>query len=199
MARHFCIPGYRNADVILALDTSGSMEDSAGSLYPKDSIKLEVARQAAITFVSLLDFLGDQAGVITFDHEARLEQALTTDKAALERALSREEMGRATRLDLALELSRQELGSERHKVKNNKVLVLLTDGLPLGTTPEEVLAAAEQAKGEGVIIYTLGFGMDADPVLLQQVASSPDKYYFAPQAGDLAEIYGQIAGVIPCS
>ena len=82
--------------------------------------------------------------------------------------------------------------------ENNKVLVLLTDGLPLGTTREEVLAAAEQAKGEGVIIYTIGFGGDVDPVLLQQVASSPDKYYFAPEAGDLEEIYRQIAGVIPC-
>jgi hypothetical protein len=44
--------------------------------------------------------------------------------------------------------------------------VLLTDGLPLGTTAEEVLAAAERAKGEGVISYTIGFGEDVGPVLL---------------------------------
>ena len=199
VARRLCVPGYRNADVILALDTSGSMADPADPGHPGGPTKLEVAQQAAITFVGLLDLPPDQAGVVTFDHEARLEQPLTTDRAALERALSREETGLATRLDLALDASRQELGSERHVAENNKVLVLLTDGLPLGTTPEEVLAAAERAKGEGVVIYTSGFGGDVDPVLLQQVASSPDKYYFAPEAGDLEEIYRQIAGVIPCS
>jgi Mg-chelatase subunit ChlD len=198
VARRLCIPGYRNADVILALDTSGSMADPADPDHPGGPTKLEIAQQAAITFVGLLDLPPDQAGVVTFDHEARLEQPLTTERAALERALSRDETGLATRLDLALEASREELGSERHVAENNKVLVLLTDGLPFGTTPEEVLAAAERAKGEGVIIYTIGFGGDVDPALLQQVATDSGKYYFAPEAGDLEEIYRQIAGLIPC-
>ena len=198
VAQRLCVPGYRNADVILALDTSGSMADPADPQHPTGPTKLEVAQQAAITFVGLLDLPPNQAGVVTFDHEARLEQPLTTDREALERALSREETGKATRIDLALEASRQELGSERHVAENNKVLVLLTDGLPFGTTSEEVLAAAERAKGEGVIIYTIGFGGDVDPALLRQVATDPGKYYFAPEAGDLEEIYRQIAGVIPC-
>jgi Ca-activated chloride channel family protein len=174
------------------------MEDPADPDYPEGPSKLEVAQQGAITFVGLLELPPDQAGVITFDHEARLEQPLTTDRAALERALSREETGQATRIDLALEVSRQELGSERHVVESSKVLVLLTDGRPYRTTPEEVLAAAERAKGEGVVIYTIGCGGKVDTILLQQVASSPDKYYFAPEASELEKIYREIAAVLPC-
>jgi Mg-chelatase subunit ChlD/plastocyanin len=187
----------RNVDVILALDTSGTMEKPADPNDPEGPTKLEVTQQAALTFVSLLNFSTDQAGVVTFDHEARLEQPLTTDRAALESALSREETGQATRIDLALEVSRQELESERHIADNSKVLVLLTDGRPKDTTSEEVLAAAERAKGEEVIIYTIGFGGDVDHELMQQVASSTDKYYFAPEASDLEDIYEQIAGDIP--
>jgi Ca-activated chloride channel family protein len=197
VALRLSVARYQNVDVILALDTSGTMEKPADPNDPEGPTKLEVTQQAALTFVGLLNFSTDQAGVVTFDHEARLEQPLTTDRAALERALSREETGQATRIDLALEVSRQELGSERHVGDNSKVLVLLTDGRPKGTTSEEVLAAAERAKGEEVIIYTIGFGGDVDHALMQQVASSPDKYYFAPEASDLEEIYEQIAGVIP--
>ena len=95
-------------------------------------------------------------------------------------------------------MARQELASERHIVENNKVIILLTDGLPFGTTAEAVLAVADQAKAEGISIYTIGLGGDVDPHLLQQVATDPGKYYFAPQATDLEAIYEQIAILIPC-
>lgn len=78
------------------------------------------------------------------------------------------------------------------------ILSASTYGLPNGTTAEAVLAAADRAKAEGVIIYTIGLGGDVDPHLLQQVATDPGKYYFAPRATDLEAIYEQIAFVIPC-
>jgi Ca-activated chloride channel family protein len=183
---------------MLVLDTSGSMSDPADPHDSDGPTKLEAAQAAIRTFVQLLDLPGDQAGVVTFDHEARLEQSLTTDEEALEAALTRQQTGRATRIDLGLDVARQELVSERHIIENNKVIILLTDGLPFGTTAEAVLAAADQAKAEGITIYTIGLGGDVDPHLLRQVATDPGKYYFAPQATDLEAIYEQIAILIPC-
>jgi uncharacterized protein YegL len=78
------------------------------------------------------------------------------------------------------------------------VIILLTDAAPTGVTPDEVRVAAARAKAAGMLIYTIGLGQDVDHVLLRDVASKPEWYFFAPDTGDLAEIYGQIAYSIPC-
>lgn len=198
IARRACIPKYQHTDVILVLDTSGSMEDPADPDDPGGPSKLQAAQAAALIFIQLLDLPPDQVGVVAFDHLARLEQPLTTDVAALERALSEEETGRATRIDLGLDTARQELATSRHVADHSKVIILLTDGVPYGTTAEAVLAAADRAKAEEIIIYTIGLGSNVDPDLLRQVATDVGKYYFAPKATDLKTIYEQIAIVIPC-
>jgi uncharacterized protein YegL len=78
------------------------------------------------------------------------------------------------------------------------VIILLTDAAPTGVTPDEVRVAAARAKAAGMLIYTIGLGQDVDHALLADVSSKPEWYFFAPDTGDLAEIYGQIAYSIPC-
>lgn len=85
-----------------------------------------------------------------------------------------------------------------HKPGNNPVVILLTDGAPVGATPDEVRAAAAAAKAAGMLTYTIGLGQGVDHALLVDVASRPEWYVFAPDTGDLAEIHGQIAYSIPC-
>ena len=73
-----------------------------------------------------------------------------------------------------------------------------TDGEPTGTTPDEVRAAAEAAKGDGILLFTIGLGQDVDQDLLRDVATRPEWYFYAPDTSDLAAIYEKIAYEIPC-
>ena len=57
-------------------------------------------------------------------------------------------------------LSRSELLGPRHKSGNSRVMFFLTDGLPNGTYEETVLAEAETARAQGIIIYTVGKSQD---------------------------------------
>jgi Mg-chelatase subunit ChlD len=103
-----------------------------------------------------------------------------------------------TRLDLALALARSELIGPRHISSHDTILILLTDGIPVGTDEATVLAEATAAKAAGITIYTIGLGNDVNATLLQAIASSNGHYYPAPSANDLNAIYEQIANTIRC-
>ena len=40
--------------------------------------------------------------------------------------------------------------------------------------------------------------LNVDPVLLTQIAGTPDRFYNAPSDADLVRIYRDIAGALPC-
>lgn len=58
--------------------------------------------------------------------------------------------------------------------------------------------------GGRVVVYTIGLGQSSGPNreinadLLRAAASAPSKYYEAPDASRLADIYGTLTRVIPC-
>jgi hypothetical protein len=102
-------------------------------------------------------------------------------------------------MDLALIVSRSELLGPRHRAGHERIVILLTDGVPAGTTEAGVLAEAAATQAAGITIYTIGLGADVDAAFLQAVSSSPDLFYEAPAADDLANIYAQIAHAIQCA
>ena len=184
--RDACVPGYRHADVVLLIDTSDSM---AGE-------KLAKAKLAAVDFVGLLQLPEDQAAVIGFDSGYHIAAPLTGSRGQLETAIARLSSGSGTQIDRALRAAVGELRSSRHLPASRPVIVLLSDGRHNGD-PRDVLAAAEEARGARMVVYAIGLGADADANLLRQ-AAGPERYYAAPDADALAEIYRAIAGIIPC-
>ncbi len=97
------------------------------------------------------------------------------------------------------------------------VIVLLTDGAPTDGSPgdnaeckawtgtpyddfpvgdnkyECIMYYAEIAGQNGIIVYTIGLGVGADPDLLRAVADETNgQYYFAPSAAQLNIIFNQI-------
>ncbi len=190
-----CTPETRNADVVLVIDTSNSMSERTS---PGGPTKLEAARDAAKTFVSQLVASRDQAAVIQFNSAATILAGLTPDPAIAGAALDRLTQGGGTRIDLGIDAARAELTGPGRRAGNNPVLILLTDGAPSGTTPEEVRAAAARAQAERILMFTIGLGLDVDAGLLADIASRASWYYPAPGTGDLAAIYGRIAYEIPC-
>jgi len=190
-----CEPDTQSADVALLIDTSGSMAETTS---PGGPTKLDAAREGARAFLAQLSPGRDQAALIPFNAEATVLAPLTGDIAAVSAALDQLAQATGTRIDAALDAGRAELTGPARRAENNAVLILLTDGEPTGTTPEAVQAAAERAKADGLLVFTIGLGADVDAALLEAVASRSDWYYPAPDARDLAAIYGRIAYAIPC-
>ena len=69
---------------------------------------------------------------------------------------------------------------------------------PGGSQEETVLESAARAKAIGARVFTIGLGNRDDVLraLLEQAASTPRDYNYAPDGEDLAGIYRQIAGRI---
>ena len=182
-----CFSGIRRADTVLVIDTSSSM---AGE-------KLVQAREAARTFVSRLDLPRDQAAIIGFDSETRISSGLSGDSAQINSAIDRLVSGSGTRIDKALRAAAGVLaGDPARDPRNRPVIILLTDGAH-GGDRSEVLSIAEVIRDSAVTIHTIGLGADVDRPLLQAIAS-PGSFHFAPSPEDLDEIYGRLAGLIPC-
>ena len=193
--RNFCALTSRHADIVLTIDTSGSMEEPT---QPDGPTKLDAAKFAATNFLNLLVFPGNQAAIVSFDTDAVLEHALSDDRAGLIAALQSLMAGGVTRMDLALALSRSELVGPRHNPIHSRIVIFLTDGLPNGTTEETVLAEANATKSQGITIYTIGLGSNVNASLLREIATSASHYYFSPSTTQLTEIYERIAGTLRC-
>lgn len=193
--RELCVPDQRRVDVVLVIDTSGSMTE------PTDAgrTKLEAARAAAQTFVDTLRLeRGDQAAIVAFNADGRLLAPLTGDRAALALALDGLTTAPETCIVCGIDVAARELGGPRHASDHTAALVLLTDGRSGPRPIDEAVTRAAAAKAEGITIYTIGLGDDVEAEALRTIASTPRGYYQAPDGEPLAEIYRQIAVEIPC-
>ncbi len=186
--REQCVPKAQPVDVALVIDTSSSMSGA----------KLEAARSAARNFIDLLEPSRDRATIVGFDSDARLAQALTTDRAALDRALNSLAPAVGTRIDLGLWTALGELTGANRRPTADRVIVLLTDGRPqLGTEPA-MRTAAQLARDVGVATHVIGLGSDVLPGVLRDIAGTEERVYLAPDEAALAAIYREIARLIPC-
>lgn len=177
-------------DVILVLDTSTSMLGE----------KLASARRAAGRFVDLLDLREgrDRAAVIGFDSSVRLAQGLSHDPAALRAALASLSPAPGTRTDLGLILALGELTGSRSRPAADRVILLLTDGLPQAGTEAQAIAAGQRARGLGITTWVIGLEADPQAALLRQIAGGDAWLRLSPDAAGLDEIYRQIASGIVC-
>jgi Mg-chelatase subunit ChlD len=163
---------------------------------PSGGTKLEASILAARQFVQQLTFPGDRAAIVSFNTDATIEQPLTEDREALLAALDRISTSPGTRIDRGIDRGREALTETL--ADRNRVMILLTDGRSDNVTDEDVLAAADFAKGENILIFTIGLGTNVDPIILQAIASRPEYYYPAPDASQLANIYDAIVYTLPC-
>src|SRR2546422_565087 len=139
-------------DVVLVLDTSGSM---ATQDVPPNRFFL--AKQALAALISRLD--GDRFGLVAFEGEAYPLVPLTLDADALGLVLETMEPGivpapgtsvgggLAKGLDLFVD-----------KDRRNKVMVLVSDGEDL---EGDIEYAVGKAKAAGVVVHTVGVGTEA--------------------------------------
>jgi Ca-activated chloride channel homolog len=143
-------------DVVLALDTSGSM---ATEDVPPNRFFL--ARAALTTLLSRLE--GDRFGLLAFEGEAYPLVPLTLDADAVGLFLETAQPGLVPTPGSSLGAGlAKALDMFVDKERRNKVLVLVSDGEDLEGEVEE---AVRKAKEAGVVVHTVGVGTDkGEPV-----------------------------------
>jgi Mg-chelatase subunit ChlD len=196
LSRGHCPRPERPVDVILVIDSSSSMAEPAEGAEAGGLTKLDAAREAAATFVGLLDLPRDRAAVVSFDSIARREVGLTGEAQQLQAALARLVTAQGTRIDFGLAEAAGILAESRRPAAL-PVVVVLTDGLQAGDS-EPVTAVSQSLKAAGARIYAIGLGAAVDEKLLQAVASSPDRFYSSPSTVELGRIYAEISQRLAC-
>ena len=175
------------SDIVLVIDTSSSM---AGA-------KIEAARTAATRFLDSVDPRRDRVGLITFDGAANRVWPITANLPLIAEHLAAIRTGSGTRIDLGLEEALREIGF-RSRPGSQRVIVLLSDGLPTGGTARRARDVASIARSSGVTLFAIGLGGDADAGFLTGLAGDSKNVFLAPTPGDLEAIYRRVAGQLPC-
>jgi hypothetical protein len=177
--------------MVVVIDASTSMLEPV----PDGGSKLDAAKAAVAVPIELLSRPGDGIGLVTFNAAAETLAPITADQAQLLAALQEIVVRPGSRLDAGVRRGTEQLLRPETRPGLRR-LVVLTDGLPNPSTPADALAAAEEAKAAGILVETIGLGADAAPLLLRAMATSPDRYYYAPDAATLEAIFHELT-VLP--
>lgn len=201
----------QGVDIILAVDTSGSMRALDFKKDGQSVTRLTVVKDVVAEFIENRE--ADRMGMIVFGAEAFTQCPITLDHDILFSFLDKLKIGMAgdaTAIGSAIGISVKRLKDLKSK---SKVIILLTDGRNNAgkITP---LQAAELAKTFGIKIYTIGVGtrgkapfivdsifgkrliyrdVDIDEETLNKISEMTDaKYFRATDLESLKDIYKQI-------
>jgi Ca-activated chloride channel family protein len=171
-------------EVALVSDTSGSMSGEIGDL-----------QFAAKNFVDNLSS-PDEAAAISFASSASLDQQLTTDYQAVKDAIDNYAAGGSTNMTAGIDTGRNELLNGANATTGaSKVMIVLSDGFP--NSSSQATAAATAAKNAGIRIFTIALGAGAASSFLENnIATSPDDAFVAPDPADLDTVYAEIAQIV---
>jgi Ca-activated chloride channel homolog len=198
-------------DIMLALDTSGSMRALDFIEDEKRITRLEVVKGVVSEFIE--NRPNDRIGMVVFGEQAYTQCPLTLDQDILQSFLSKLEIGMAgdsTAIGSAIGIAVKRLKDLESK---SKVIILLTDGRSNAGSLEP-LQAAQTAKTFGIKIHTIGVGtkgkapflvnsvfgqryvyqeVDIDETTLKEISKNTGGQYFrATDLESLKNIYRQI-------
>lgn len=188
-------------DIVLALDTSSSMQIAD----PGERPRIEIAQEALLDFVESRP--DDRLALLAFRSRSLVLSPLTLDHRALAdfvREAGRIEIDDGTAIGLAVADS---LNLLRVATGPSRVVVLLTDG-ENNQRLVEPLQAARLAQALGVRLYTVGVvdepaagserarRLNVDETALRRMAEITGGQYFrATDAGSLEAIYRHIGAL----
>ncbi len=198
-------------DIMLVLDTSGSMQAMDFEINGEKVNRLEIAKRVVREFINKR--VNDRIGMVVFAEQAFTQCPLTLDYSILLSFLQNVKIGVAgdgTAIGSALGIAEQRMKDIKSK---SKVIILLTDGRNnFGSLSPQM--AAEIARTYGIKIYTIGVGtqgevpflvdtlfgkryiyqrVDLDEETLQEIAKITGGQYFrAVDSEALIKIYRQI-------
>ena len=172
------------ATIMLVMDTSKSMTSTDVS-----PTRLKAARRAADTFLGEIPDRF-QVGLVTFAGAPSVEALPTTDKDAIRTAMRNAPVRGGTAVGDAL-VRALAASRPRNAAANAErpptAILLLTDGESRSGVPP--LAAAQQAKQEGVPVFTVALASQPSPELQQIAEITGGQSFTAPTAEQLNAVY----------
>ena len=179
----------RPTNVFLVVDTSGSMEEGT---------KMERTKEALLAFLDNIQGDRDKVGLIEFGSEIkRLEplRPLTDQGRDQFRTIIRtlQPRGNTALLDAVWEAHQQIVMTDDPESIN--AIVVMTDGLENASDHTEIdlQRAFGNSDSQRIVVFTIGFGSDADVKLLQQIAVSGGGQFRRADETDIEELYRTIS------
>ncbi|MBN1335757.1 MAG: VWA domain-containing protein [Deltaproteobacteria bacterium] len=165
-------------DILLVVDTSGSMDSPDYTVGGRPASRLDVAKAVVGRFVEGRPH--DRIGLVVFGEEAFTQVPLTLDHVGLASFLGQVQIGmagsRSTAVGEALAVATRRLARLEAP---SRVVILLTDGRNnAGTLDPET--AAQAAAALGIKVYTIGVGASGE-------IRGPLGLLSRPRGGDLDE------------
>ena len=184
-------------DLVLALDTSGSMAESG--FDATDRMKRKFDALLDIVDLFLTERYDDNIGLVMFGSFAYPAAPVTYDLVALREVLRMTDVGIAGESTAIGEGIGQALRSLQFGHAKRKVIVLITDGYQ-NAGSVSIADAVMLAKREGVTIYPIGIGKPGqyDAKLLEKIADETGgRAFSARSSDDLASVFETIAKLEP--
>ncbi len=182
-------------DIVLAIDSSGSMNSSGFDGESSDGQRLsrfEITKNIASEFIK--ERVSDNIGVVLYGDFAFIASPITYEKEMVNEMLGYLTQGMAGQNTAIGEAVAMSVRAFKFSKAKTKIIILLTDGEHNSgaISPKDATALA---KSEGIKIYTIGIGNkgEADEVLLQTIAKeSGGEFFSATNAKELQEVYTNI-------
>jgi Ca-activated chloride channel family protein len=179
----------RKVDVMLILDRSGSMNDNG---------KIEAAKQGLLEFVGLLGNL-DGLGLTTFSDNINVQspvQPLGPNRQKIINQLNTIDASGNTRLYDTIDEQVKALSAVQ--TKHMKVVVVLTDGMDDASNISKTqliddIKTSGTDAGDGIKVFTIAYGSDADFSDLTQIASATGGQGYTGSPQNIRQVYYDIS------
>lgn len=186
---------------LIVADISFSMATTDWEIKGQKARRWDAVKEVMYDFIKKRK--GDRMGLIFFGSNAYIQAPFTPDLETVRELLDETDVGMAGQMtNIGRAITKGVEMFERDTIKT-KVMLLLTDGVDAGTDILP-LDAADIAKKDSVIVYTIGIGTpgnrgsDLDEKTLMEIAEMTDgKYFLAKDKERLQEIYVELDKLEP--
>lgn len=187
---------FEQRDIVLVLDYSGSMMNKDKYVALKGAVK---------QFCDVVDSVGngkDRVAMISYSDVATLQSGFTTDLNTIRVKMDASVYAGATNIYDGLKTAIDQV-EVNARPASDRMVILLTDGLanrPLNVDAYQYARnQGLRAKTLGLPVYTISFGADADPSLMQYIADQTGTTHYhvddpTPQTkDDLRQTFERLA------
>ena len=171
-------------DVVLAIDSSSSMEDN-----DPDDLRID----SASSFVNLLNSSRERAGLVSWDSDIDFTLELSSDfNVVLDEIEKVDTAGGNTDVGRGLAEAVKVLDVSS-RPSASKIIIFLSDGETSVDEPLDINTVIQNAVEKKYKIFSIGLSFEAGEQDLRKMASATGgKFYASPTAADLNEIFNNI-------
>jgi len=176
-------------DIVLSLDTSGSMKEKGLNRENKNEERFDVVKNIVKDFIPKR--VNDNIAIVVFGTSVMMATPLSFDKNSQKEIIDYLEVGIVGDKTAMLDSLASAVNILKTSKAKSKIVILLSDGEDNSSKiPLEIIM--KLLKKYSIKVYTIGIG-NSNKIILNKISNQTNgKSYIAYSKGDLNEIYKQI-------